>query len=69
MMRTGQVVLIKVHVFCQVLKGHNLQFLEVMSLYYDEAGMRIERRREDCYDLSDHLCKHIGHVARMSVFG
>ena len=22
-----------------------------MSLYYGEAGMRIERCREDCYDL------------------
>ena len=24
-----------------------------MSLYYGEAGMRIERCREDCYDLSN----------------
>ena len=50
MLRTGQAVLIKIHVFCQDL---NLQFLEVMSLYYGEAGIRIERCREDCYDLSN----------------
>ena len=24
-----------------------------MSLYYGEAGMQIERCREDCYDLSN----------------
>ena len=50
MLRTGQAVLIKIHVFCQDL---NLQFLEVMYLYYGEAGIRIERCREDCYDLSN----------------
>ena len=38
---------------CQDLKGYNLQFLEVMSLHYGEAGMRIERCREDCYDLGN----------------
>ena len=53
MLSTGQVVLIKIHVFCQHLKGNNLQFIEVMSLHYGEAGMRIERCREDCYDLSN----------------
>ena len=50
MLRAGQAVLIKIHVLCQDLKGYHLQFLEVMSLYYGEAGMRIERCREDCYD-------------------
>ena len=34
--RCGQAVLIKIHVFCQDLKGYNLQFLEVVSLYYGE---------------------------------
>ena len=53
MLRTGQAVLIKIHVLCQDLKGYHLQFLEIMSLYYGEAGMRIERCREDCYDLSN----------------
>ena len=53
MLRTGQAVLIKIHVFCQDLKGYHLQFLEVMSLYYGEAGVRIERCREDCYGLSN----------------
>ena len=53
MLKTGQAVLIKIHVFCQDLKGYHLQFLEVMSLYYGEAGMRILRCREDCYDLSN----------------
>ena len=43
MLRTGQAVLIKIHVFCQDLKGYHLLFLEVTSLYYGEAGMRIER--------------------------
>ena len=38
---------------CQDLKRYNLQFLEVMSLYYGESGMRIERCREDSYDLSN----------------
>ena len=46
-------MLIKMHVFCQDLKGYHFQFLEVMSLYYGEAGMRIERCREDCYDLGN----------------
>ena len=45
MLRTGQAVLIKTHVFCKDLKGYHLQLLEVMSLYYGEAGMRIERCR------------------------
>ena len=53
MLKTGQAVLIKMHVFCQDLKGYHLQFLEVMPLYYGEAGMRIERCGEDCYDLSN----------------
>ena len=53
MMRTGHAVLIKIHVFCQDLKGYHLQFQKVMSLYYGEACMRIERCREDCYDLSN----------------
>ena len=53
MLRTCQAVLIKKHVFCQELKGYRLQFLEVISLYYGETGMRIERCREDCYDLSN----------------
>ena len=53
MLRTGQAVLIKIHVFCQNLRGYHLQFLEVMSLRYDEAAMRIERCREDCDDLSN----------------
>ena len=53
MMRTGQAVLIKIHVFCQDLKGYHLQFLEVMSLYYGEASMWFERCKEDCYDLSN----------------
>ena len=53
MLRTGQAVLIKIHVFCQDLKGYHLQLLEVMSLYYGEDGMRIERWREDSYDLSN----------------
>ena len=50
---TGQAVLIKIHVFCQDQKGYHLQFLQVICLYYGEAGMRIERCREDCYDLSN----------------
>ena len=50
MLRTGQVVLIKIHVFCQELKGYHLQLLEIMSLYYYEAGMWIERCRGDCHD-------------------
>ena len=54
-LRTGQAVLVKIHVLCQDLKGYHLQFQEVMSLYYGEAGMRIERCREDCYDLGNLL--------------
>ena len=50
MLRTGQAVSIKIPVFCQDLKGYHLQFWEVMSLYYSEAGMQIERCREHCYD-------------------
>ena len=53
MLRTGQAALIKIRVFCQNLKGYNLQFLEVMSLYYGVAAMRIGRYREDCHDLSN----------------
>ena len=48
-----QEVLIKIHVFCQDLKGYHLQFYEVMSLLYGEAGMWVERCREDCDDLSN----------------
>ena len=51
MLRTGQAVLIKIHGFCQGLRGHHLLFLEVMSLYHGEIAMRIERCREDCYVL------------------
>ena len=53
MLWTDQAVLLKIHVFSQDLKRYHLQFLEVMSLYYGEAGMWIERCREDCYDLSN----------------
>ena len=53
MLRTGQAVLIKINVFRQELKGYHLQFFEVMSLYYGEAGIRIERCRKECYDLSN----------------
>ena len=53
MLMTVKAVLTKIHVFCQDLKGYHLQFLEVMSMYYDEAGMRIERCSEDCSDLSN----------------
>ena len=53
MLRTGQAVLIRMHVFCQDLKEYHLQLLEIMFLYYGEAGMRIERCSEDCYDLSN----------------
>ena len=51
MLRTGQVVLIKIHIICQDLKGYHLQILQVSN--YDEPGMRIERCREDCYDLDN----------------
>ena len=50
-LRTGQAELIKIRVVCRDLKRYHLLFLEVMSLYYCEAGMRIEKCREDCYDL------------------
>ena len=53
MLRTGEAVLIHIHVICQDLKGCHLQLLEIISLYYGEAGMRIERCREGCYDLSN----------------
>ena len=53
MLRTGQALLTRIHVLCQDLKGYHLQFLEVMSLYYGEAAMRIERCRDDCYDVSN----------------
>ena len=53
MLRTGQAVLIKIHVFCQDVKGYHLLILDVVSMYYGEAGMRIERCREDCYDLGN----------------
>ena len=53
MLLTGHAVLIKIHVFCQDLKGYNLQLLEVMSLYNGGAGMLIERCREDCNDISN----------------
>ena len=46
-------MLIQIHVFCQDLKGHHLQFLEEMFLYYGEAGMLIERCKKDCHDLSN----------------
>ena len=52
---TGQAVLIKIHVLCLELKGYKLQLLRVVSLYSCEAGMRIEKCREDCYDLSNLL--------------
>ena len=53
MLRTGQAVLVKIHVIFQDLKAYNLLFIEVMSLYYSESGMLIERCREDCHDLSN----------------
>ena len=53
MLRIVETVLITIHVFCQDLKGYSLQLLEIMSLLFGEAGMRIERCREDCYDLSN----------------
>ena len=65
MLRTVQTVLIKIHVFRQDLKGYNFLFLQIMSLYYGEAAMRIERRREDCHELSnlqaagEQLCQKI----------
>ena len=51
MLLSCHAVLIKIHVFCLDLNGYNLQFIEEMSVYYGEAGIRIERCREDCYDL------------------
>ena len=53
MLRTGQAALIKIYIFSQDVKVCYLQFLEVMSLYHREAGMRIESCREDGYDLSN----------------
>ena len=53
MLRTGHAVLINILVFCQDLKGYHLLYLEGMSLHHGEADMRIERCREDCYDLSN----------------
>ena len=53
LLRTAQAALIKILVCCQDLKRYHLLFSEVMSLYYGEAGMQIERCREDCYDLSN----------------
>ena len=46
MLRTGQAVLIMIH-------GYILQFLEIIYLYYGDAGMQIERCREDCYDIGN----------------
>ena len=51
MLEIGEAVSIKMHVFSQDLKRYHLQFSQVMSLYYGEAGMPIERCREDCFDL------------------
>ena len=51
MQRTGQAAFIEIHVLSQDLKGYHLQLIKVMSLYNGEAGMRIERCGEDCYDL------------------
>ena len=53
MLSAGQAVLIKIHVFCQDLQRYHLQFLEIVTLYNGEAGMWIERCREECYDLSN----------------
>ena len=53
MLKTDQAVLIMLNAFYEELKGYHLQFLEVISLYYDEAGMQIERCREDCYDFKN----------------
>ena len=33
MLRTGQAVLMKIHVFCQDLKGYHLWFLQVSVLW------------------------------------
>ena len=52
MLRTGQAVLIRIHVFSQDLIRYHLQFLQVTSLYYGEAGLPIERCKELSYDLS-----------------
>ena len=58
MLRTGQAVLISVNkcliitlIFGQDIKGYDLQFLDTWILLYAEAGLRIGRCREDCYDL------------------
>ena len=53
MLRTGQAAFMKIHVACHDLKWYHLQLLEVMSLYDGEAVMRIERYKEDFYDLSN----------------
>ena len=59
-------MIIKIHVFCQDLKGYHLQFIEVMSLYYGVFGMRIEWCREDCHNINnleaagEQLCKKFG---------
>ena len=38
---------------CLVSRPKRISFavLEVMSLYYGEAGMRIKRCKEDCHDI------------------
>ena len=40
---------------CLLSRPKRISFavLEVMSVYYGETGMQIERCREDCYDLSN----------------
>ena len=53
MLRTGQAVLLRINVFCQDIKGYHLQSLEVMSLYYGEVGMQIERCKEDGHYLGN----------------
>ena len=53
MLWTGNAELIKIHVFYQDLRVYHLQFYEVMSLYNGVNGMRLERCRKDCYDLSN----------------
>ena len=35
------------------IKRISFAVLKVMSLYYGETGMRIERCIEDCYDISN----------------
>ena len=67
MLRTGQAELMKIHVFCQDLKGYPMQILEVLSLYCGEAGMRIERCRKDCYDLSNLSKLSIANVQNILI--